>query len=129
MSSFHADEVLLQWQQVAAQQVLPSGLHGTEVGIHQLHGASDQQVMWLRSYVLADQGGETVTKGLSVTRKVKPRWLPRFLWNRFNEEVRSMTVTVEPKWTYPNATIKVPRLGEPVRIFVESAHYSDWDLK
>lgn len=85
---------------------------------------TDSLVYTLHGYVLKSQAGEMVSRQVSpefaMTRKVKPRWMPTFMWNRLHEELvtekRKYTMVVTPEWTYPHATIKVPELGRPVEI-------------
>jgi hypothetical protein len=80
---------------------------------------TDSLVYSLHGYVLKDQGGElvsrVVTPEFAMTRKVKPRWMPKWVWNRLHEELvtetRKYNLVVRPEWTYPNATIKVPAIG------------------
>jgi hypothetical protein len=81
----------------------------------------------LESFVLSDKGGEPVVARRVIDRKVKPRWLPRWLWNSIYVEHVTVEVSVEPLWTYPSADLTVPELGRPVRIPVIDQSMRVWN--
>lgn len=120
-----ADFIELTWCQMNARRVLPPGLHGVQLH-HAVEPVLEQMALTLQAYVLGDQGGEPVSNSLTVTRKVRPWWIPKWLWARIDNETRTVSVTAYPKWTYPSANIKVPKLGDPVRVFTREASLGEW---
>jgi len=81
----------------------------------------------VETFVLSDQGGKPVTAKEVVERKVRPRWLPKWLWRSIFVERVVVSVTAYPLWTYPSADITVPELGRPVRIYEHSSSNYAWD--
>lgn len=73
-------------------------------------------VTQMRACVLGEDGGDTAERTEVVVRKVKPRWMPKYLWARIFNEYVQVKVTAKPLWTYPRTNIQVPDLGREVRI-------------
>lgn len=88
-------------------------------------------VVGLTGYVLTEHDGEPVTDEQTRTRttrwehsyKVRPWWIPKWLWARCPDEpievVATATATarasVQPAWTYPHATVAA-ELGRPYQV-------------
>ena len=78
----------------------------------------DYLVLSLEAYVLAEDDGqpEVATQELraSFAVKIRPWWIPRFLWDKIPTkaefQTKRVTMEVQPIWTYPRATV-VPDMG------------------
>lgn len=116
--------VALQWQGVAAQQAV-SGVQRFSSSAW-LSDVSDCLVASLSAYVLKDQGGEPVSATETISRKVRPRWIPQWLWRRVPEQSKSVTLTVTPEWTCPQATVKVPELKPAVQFVARDFDRGEW---
>jgi hypothetical protein len=68
----------------------------------------------LTAYVLMEEGGEPVVKRTYYWQKLKPWWLPKFLWRRVPEQQEVAVAVAQPLFTYPKANVKVPELGPVV---------------
>jgi hypothetical protein len=92
---------------------------------------ADQLVAHLEKFVLSEQAGDTVRAEATAKawyfQKVKPWWIPTFLWKRIPEqqEVSENTVVerATPKWTYPSSNLSFPELGTPVRLLVRDPQW------
>lgn len=129
-------ERLLRYQQVMARIDMSedylAGLHHTQVETY--HNETVYQTyMQMRGYVLTEDAEGPVRGSkrevFAFTYAVRPRWLPKFLWKRVPwaeaRPVREVTMSVQPKWKYPHATI-VGELGRPLRM-LEAPSYRVMD--
>ena len=79
------------------------------------------------AYVLAQEGGQTVTATAYYWQRVRPRWLPRWLWRRVPEQREVTTQSAQPMWTYPQANIQVPELGPVVLKLYDRTTFTEDD--
>lgn len=115
------DFITLQFHQAYSHVQFPAGLVTKEPEIAaDLYGMLHAQLV---GHVLTEAAGPRTVQGRTFDRKVKPKWIPGWVWKRIPTESAEFAVTVEPKYTYPHATIRVPELGKPVRIAVTSGLY------
>lgn len=76
-----------------------------------------QLVFELNAHVLVEDAGDEVVERIRADLPVRPRWLPRWLFRRIPTRRVTWTLTARPRWTYPQATLRVPGLG-PARMYV-----------
>lgn len=123
--------VTLEAVRFYAQQHLPrhfiENIDTVELSTYFDH-VSEHMVMMMRAYVLGEEGGETAEDTFAVMLPTRPRWLPKWLWRRIPTYRAEVTLTAQPKWTYPHSTIKVPELEQPVRIAVRGGGYPTHDM-
>lgn len=113
-------EIVLEQVQVAASEHLPRGVAATAAPDLHLDLAMDALVFTLRAYVLAEDGGEPAVAKATAALAMRPWWIPKWLWKRVPYRVVTEVATCQPKWTYPHASLEIPRLGPPVRLVVPS---------
>lgn len=75
----------------------------------------------INAYVLSEHAGPAVTEQVTATLPDRPWWLPRVVWRRIPWHDTTWTLTVRPRWVYPQATMKIPALG-PAVLFAETVH-------
>jgi len=66
----------------------------------------------------------TATAQARYDKKLKPRWIPKFLWNRIKTEpvvvTEQRSARYQPRWIYPENTIDLQnKLGAPVRMLLQ----------
>lgn len=83
-----------------------------------LERLTDSLAFHLTAYLLTENAGPVVVDGPVVDLPVKPRWMPAFVWRRIPTHRARFTISVQPKYSYPSANIKVPDIGRPVRFHV-----------
>jgi hypothetical protein len=115
----HHETVELMWQEYCAQEVIPAvelqRMTYREVVPPHIYGL----VASLHGYILAERAGEDELVTRDVHRKVRPWWIPRRVWARLADEVVHVRLRTTPKWSYPQASIKVPKLGPAVQLLVQ----------
>lgn len=74
----------------------------------------DMMLMSLRSHVWARDAGPQQTESQYITRKVKPRWIPQWLWNKIPQEEYKATFSIQPKFTYPTFEREIGKFGMTV---------------
>lgn len=87
--------------------------------------ATQNVVLGLRAYLLAEEGGKAVTRRTFYWQKLRPWWIPKFMWRRLREQREAAVAIAQPMFTYPQANIVVPDLG-PVVFKVLDQSYA-WD--
>ena len=119
------DEVVLEVQQIGAQAL--QSAHSLDRGDYRYiaERTADGLVHAITGKVLAHDSGAprrvTATATARAPFKIKPWWIPRFMWNRIKGDFVPVTVTksvtYQPKWIYPESTIDLAdKLGQPVRL-------------
>lgn len=87
---------------------------------HQLRFVEDylgnRLVAELNAYVLTEHAGPAVEDRVAALLPIRPRWLPRWLWRRIPTRRVEWTLTVEPRWSYPNAAVQLPAVGRPHKL-------------
>lgn len=81
-----------------------------------------------RSRTVRARAEATAVANVEYENKLKPRWVPTFLWNRIKTEtltasktqteVAHDTKTYQPAWVFPYAPQLESKLGAPVRILI-----------
>jgi hypothetical protein len=120
-------EATLILQEVGGRHLLPAtGLQQTEWRVA-LDNEARALAASLTAYVLAQEGGQTVTAYAYYWQRVRPRWLPRWLWRRVPEQREVTTQSAQPMWTYPQANIQVPELGPVVLKLYDRTTFTEDD--
>lgn len=108
---------------VAVSEACLAGMHHLSVNEYR-DEALWQTYLELRAFVLTEDASDgpitkSKTETFAFTYAVRPWWLPKFLWKRVPwaeaRPTRTVSLTVQPKWKYPHASV-VGRLGEPLRL-------------
>lgn len=120
----------LAFQQFYSQARMPAGLRRVEFESY-ANMMADEIIMQMRAMMLAEDGGPETTDTVAWLSPLRPWWIPKFLWRRIPTKHVRYTLTCQPKYLYPHATVRVPELGQPVRFAYMSPPWntrdgSDW---
>jgi hypothetical protein len=111
--AFEPEEVRLELMKVGQRLSMPIGFQREEWQVMVDHMAH-QFVASLTGYLLVEEGGKPIERKTHYWQKIKPWWLPKFLWRRIPEQHEVAVAVARPMWTYPQASIRVPNLGPVV---------------
>lgn len=105
----------LEWSQFYASQTWPNGLFQTHAEFR--IDLYEQMHALLIAAVLTEQAGPVAESKTVYDATNFPRWLPKWLQRRWTRS-RAIKLTVTPRWSYPQASIKVPDLGRGVTFYL-----------
>lgn len=112
------DTLLLELQALYSSYQLPAGLvqyakfDVARTVIGTLHAT-------LMTYALSDQAGPVEESYVQWSAARFPRWMPKWLRRRWSSD-RTVTLSVTPRYIYPEANVIIPDLGKSRRI---TMHY------
>lgn len=113
IAALQLKERVLQRIEVAGREVVPVGLvlRDPEILVDVM---TDSLLIQLRGFVLGERG-ERATDRREVVVPSFPRWIPKWLRRRWTK-VEAVTLSATPLLVWPDATIRTPELGSPVRL-------------
>lgn len=112
------EELAMELVSFYARERLPRGVID-RVEMHQMvDNVTDSLIFALTTAVMGEDGGDEVADWVTVLLPIRPRWIPKWAWRRIPTRRARWELRVQPMWTYPHSNIKVPDLGQPVRIAV-----------
>lgn len=116
------EQVILRRLAVAVAQQLPSGVMDLklEAQMERIRHVGEHLVVQLRAYVLTEKAGPVQEDFTVRDVAVFPWWIPKWLRRRWTK-TETFTLSVQPAYAYPSSSLKVPDIGEPVRIAIPSA--------
>jgi hypothetical protein len=95
---------------------LPIGLEHAKFNVA-VKMATEDMVCSLTAYVLGEDAGPTHTEAATWIEKLKPRYMPQWLWNRLKTEQHKVVIEIRPMYIYPESSIGIPDLGKPIPIY------------
>lgn len=121
----------LDWQQFYAMQHISDGLLGLHNEQFKVGWDFMREELWARfsAAVLAEDAGEKVEDYVTWLSPLRPWWIPKWLWRKIPTKPVRYTLTVQPRYIYPHATLKVPQVGAPVRFAYQTLDWrmsTDW---
>lgn len=82
----------------------------------------DQLVTQLTTMVLTEPAGHAARDYVKAALPIRPRWLPKFLWQRIPTRDVKWTLTARPRWSYPHCSVAFDKkMGSAVRMIAQDS--------
>ncbi len=114
---YNEGSLRLEYQMLYSSNVLPAGMaQHANLDVHR--AIVGDLVASLRTFALSDQAGPVERDVHLYDVAEFPRWVPQWLRKRWTK-TRHVTLVVEPKYIYPEASVILPELGKARAIFMD----------